>query len=72
MKLNFTVTDWVENQRFACRMTSGNLVKAYEQKLALEAIPSGSRFTFAENVKNALWRYRQHNRLPRKSSHRLM
>ena len=50
-KLNFTVTDWVENQRLACKMTSGNFLKGYEQKMTVEAIPSGSRFTFAEDIK---------------------
>jgi uncharacterized protein YndB with AHSA1/START domain len=51
MKLNFTVTDWVENQRLACKMTSGNFLKGYEQKMTVKAIPSGSRFTFAEEIK---------------------
>jgi len=51
MKLNFTVTEWEENAKFACKMTSGNFVKGYEQKMTLEAIPSGSRFTFAEDIK---------------------
>jgi hypothetical protein len=32
-------------------MTSGNFLKGYEQKMKLEATPSGSRFTFAEDVK---------------------
>lgn len=51
LKLNFTVTDWAENEKLACKMTSGNFVKGYEQEMTLEAIPSGSRFTFAEDVK---------------------
>jgi len=51
MKLNFTVTDWVENQRLACKMTSGNFLKGYEQKMTVEAVLSGSRFTFAEDIK---------------------
>ena len=51
LKANFTVTDWVENQRLASKMTSGNFVKGYDQRMTLEAIPSGSRFTFAEDVK---------------------
>ena len=51
MKLNFKVTEWAENERLAFRMTSGTGVKGYEQSWALEAIPSGSRFTFMENVK---------------------
>jgi uncharacterized protein YndB with AHSA1/START domain len=51
MKLNFTVTEWEQNARLACKMTSGNFLKGYEQKMTLEAIPSGSRFTFMEDVK---------------------
>jgi uncharacterized protein YndB with AHSA1/START domain len=51
MKLNFTATDWVENQKLALKMTSGNFVKGYEQKMTLEPTPSGSKFTFAEDVK---------------------
>ena len=51
IKANFTITDWVENQKLASKMTSGNFVKAYEQKMTLEAVPSGSRFTFVEDVK---------------------
>jgi uncharacterized protein YndB with AHSA1/START domain len=50
-KLNFTVTEWEQNARLACKMTSGNFLKGYEQKMTLEAIPSGCRFTFAEDVK---------------------
>lgn len=51
MKLNFAVTEWVQNQRLACKMTSGNFLKGYEQQMTLEAIPTGSRFTFAEEIK---------------------
>jgi hypothetical protein len=51
MKLNFTVTEWKENGKFACKMTSGNFLKGYEQKMTLDAIPSGSRFSFAEEIK---------------------
>ena len=50
MKLNFKVTEWLENERIAFRMTSGTGVNGYEQSWALQAIPSGSRFTFMENV----------------------
>ncbi|MBM3956497.1 MAG: SRPBCC family protein [Gemmatimonadetes bacterium] len=49
MKLNFTITDWSENERVAFRMTSGTFVKAYEQSWTIQATPSG-RFTFAENA----------------------
>ncbi len=51
MKLNFVVTEWVENERFAFHMTSGTGVKGYEQKWTVEATPSGSRLTFTEDVK---------------------
>ena len=50
MKLNFAVTEWAENERLAFRMTSGSGVKSYEQSWTIETIPSGSRFTFIENV----------------------
>jgi len=48
MKLNCVVTEWVENKRFAFRMTSGNMMKSYEESWILEDIPSGIRFTFME------------------------
>lgn len=50
MKLNFTVTEWVENEKIAFKMTSGSFVKHYEQRWIIEAAPSGSRFTFMEQV----------------------
>jgi uncharacterized protein YndB with AHSA1/START domain len=42
MKLNFTVTEWVENERLAFKMTSGSFVKHYEQRWMVGAAPSGS------------------------------
>jgi hypothetical protein len=51
LKIHFTVTEWVENQKVAFKMTSGNFVKGYEQWWQLEPVSSGSRFIFAENVK---------------------
>jgi len=50
MKLNFSATEWVENGKFASKMTSGNFVKGYEQTWTVEAIPPGSRFTFMEQI----------------------
>ena len=50
MKLNFTVTEWVENEKLAFSMTSGNFAKGYEQRWTVKATPSGSRFTFMEQV----------------------
>ena len=49
MKLNFVVTEWVENKRFAFKLTSGNMTRKYEQSWSIESIPSGSRFTFVED-----------------------
>jgi uncharacterized protein YndB with AHSA1/START domain len=51
MKLTFMITEWVENKRVAFSMTSGTFVKGYEQSWTVEAISSGSRFTFMEEVK---------------------
>ena len=51
MKLNFRITEWVENERVAFSMRSGNFVKGYEQSWTVEVTPSGSRFTFLEEVK---------------------
>ena len=50
MKLNFVVTEWVDNRIIAFSMTSGNMVKGYDQKWTVEPGPSGSTFTFMENV----------------------
>jgi uncharacterized protein YndB with AHSA1/START domain len=50
MKLNFLATEWVENQVLAFRMTSGNFVKAYEQKWSLAPSAAGTLFTCAEDV----------------------
>ncbi len=51
MKLNFVFTEWVANQSVAFRMTSGNLVRGFEQRYTIEAIPLGSRFTCTEDIK---------------------
>jgi uncharacterized protein YndB with AHSA1/START domain len=50
MKLNFRITEWVKNKRVAFSMISGNFVKGYEQSWTVETTPSGSRFTFMEEV----------------------
>ena len=51
MKLNFRITEWVENERLAFSLTSGNLTKGYDQSWTVEAMPSGSRFNFSEDFK---------------------
>ena len=48
MKINFAVTECVENERLAARMVSGNMVKSYELRFTLEPTSSGSTFTFLE------------------------
>ncbi len=48
MKLNCEVTECVENESFAFKMTSGNMMKSYGERWSLEAMPLGSRFTFTE------------------------
>jgi uncharacterized protein YndB with AHSA1/START domain len=50
MKLNFQVTKWAENQNITFKMISGTGVKSYEQSWTLEIIPSGTNFTFTEQV----------------------
>lgn len=50
MKLNFVTTDWVENEKIAFKMESGDFVKKYEQVWAIETMPSGSRVTFSEDI----------------------
>jgi uncharacterized protein YndB with AHSA1/START domain len=51
MKLNFRITEWLKNKRIAFSMTSGNFVKDYKQSWTVETIPTGSRFTFMEEVR---------------------
>jgi uncharacterized protein YndB with AHSA1/START domain len=50
MKMHFKITEWKENEIIALRMISGTGVKSYEQSWSLETIPSGSRFTFKEEI----------------------
>ena len=50
MKINFKVTEWVENERLAYSMISGSGVKRYEISETIEATTAGSKFTFMENV----------------------
>jgi len=50
MKIHFEATEWKENEKLALRMVSGSGVKSYKQVWMLETTPSGSRFTFMEEV----------------------
>lgn len=49
MKLNYVVTEWVENEKLAFSVTSGSLKKD-DQVWSIEATPSGSRFTMYEDL----------------------
>ena len=50
MKLHFVVTEWILNRSVAFQMTSGNVVKGYNQRYTIEATPSGSLLTCFEDV----------------------
>jgi uncharacterized protein YndB with AHSA1/START domain len=50
MKMTFEASEWIENEMLSLRMVSGSFIKSYEQEWSLEPIPSGSRFTFKEEI----------------------
>jgi len=50
LRVDFETTRWVENRGLALHMTSGNMVKTYDQSWDLEPTPTGCRFTFDEHV----------------------
>ena len=50
MKVLYEATEWKEAVKLDLRMVSGSGVKSYRLIWELEAIPSGSRFTFTEEV----------------------
>ena len=50
MKMNFEITEWVENERIRLKMISGAPLKSYEQLWTLAATTSGSEFTFLEEI----------------------
>lgn len=55
MKLCFTVTEWVENQKLASKLNSGpRIFKECEAKWLVVTIPSGSRVTYIEFVEFSL------------------
>ncbi len=49
MKLNYVVTEWVDNNKLAFKVTSGSLKKD-DQVWAIEATPSGSKFSMFEDL----------------------
>ena len=48
MELNCVVTKCIENEHFAFKMTSGNMMKSYEERWTVLATPHGCRFIFME------------------------
>lgn len=50
IKLNFQVTEWVENKTIAFRMTAGEFLKGDEQSWTVEETDAGCRFIFQENA----------------------
>jgi hypothetical protein len=49
--MNFVITEWIENECLAFKMTSGNIVKGYEQRYTIQMISKGSQFSCFEDVK---------------------
>jgi uncharacterized protein YndB with AHSA1/START domain len=49
MKMNYKVTEWVENRKIAFGVTSGSLKKD-DQVWGIEPTPAGSRFTMFEDL----------------------
>ena len=54
-KLNFVNTEWVENEVFGYKMTSGDFFKSYTERWELEATPSGCRFSFNDQIEFPWW-----------------
>ncbi|MGD8751089.1 MAG: SRPBCC family protein [Anaerolineales bacterium] len=50
MKMNFEITEWVENKRIRLKMISGAPIKSYEQLWKLAPTDSGREFTFYEQI----------------------
>ena len=50
MKMNFEITEWIENERLRLKMISGASLKSYEQLWTLAPTDSGTEFTFFEEI----------------------
>jgi uncharacterized protein YndB with AHSA1/START domain len=50
MKMDFSVTEWAENEVVAIRKVSGSMPKNYEQRWHIEAQNGESKFTFFEEI----------------------
>ena len=49
-KLHFVTTEWVENEVFGYRMTSGDFFKSYDERWEIETTPDGCRFSFNDHI----------------------
>jgi len=50
MKMDFAVTTWEQKEELAIRMVSPSTLKSYTQQWLLEPTPTGTRFTFGEEI----------------------
>ena len=50
MKMNFEITEWVENEKIRLKMISGAPLKSYEQLWTLQPTETGTGFTFFEEI----------------------
>jgi uncharacterized protein YndB with AHSA1/START domain len=50
MKLNLVVNEWIVNKSVAYKMISGNFVKGYDQRYALEPVSKSLQVTIFEDV----------------------
>ena len=50
MKLDFSVTEWTENEVVAIQKVAGSMPKNYEQRWHIEAQNGESNFTFYEEI----------------------
>lgn len=51
LKVDFTITKWIENEKIASEMTSGpGFLKEVETNWMIEAVQSGSRVTYIEKA----------------------
>ena len=48
--LNFVTTEWIENEVFGYRMTSGDFFKSYDERWEIEKTSDGCRFTFNDHI----------------------
>ena len=52
-RFHFVITEWIEHRILAFRMTSGNLLTAFEQRWTIDPIPGVSRFFFHDRAEFA-------------------